>query len=258
MNVFVLLKMVPDTVEDLEIGADGKSLDAETLRYRTSDPDEHAVEQAILLKERHGGTVTVAALGSPEVEDALFLALAKGADRAVKIQWEAPSGGSRGAAQAFAAYLRKAAPSLPADSLVLVRSQAFDDLDGEIGPLLAESLGMPYLGVVTGVLPEGGQVRVVREFSGGLRGEFRVSMPAVLGIQSADKPPRYVPFAKVKAVQKSAAIAVEECAATHPDAGLVVSALRKPEATGRAQLFEGAPEEIAEQLVEVLQKNNLL
>jgi electron transfer flavoprotein beta subunit len=85
MNLFVLLKTVPDTVEELTVGADEKSLDAQWLRFKLSDSDEHALEQALLLKEKHGGQVTVVALDAPELDDSLFTALAKGADRAVKL-----------------------------------------------------------------------------------------------------------------------------------------------------------------------------
>ncbi len=85
MNLYVLLKMVPDTVEELNVSADGKSLDSEFLRFKLNDPDEHALEQALILKEKHGGKVTVVSLDAPEVDDVLFTALAKGADRAVKI-----------------------------------------------------------------------------------------------------------------------------------------------------------------------------
>jgi electron transfer flavoprotein beta subunit len=258
MNLIVLLKMVPDTVEELEIAADGKSLDTDALRLKASDPDEHAVEQAILLKEKHGGTVTVAALDAPEVDDALYLALAKGADRAVKLSWDAASGGSYAAAQALAAFLRPGGQSLPPDTLVLIRGQAFDDLEGEMGPFLAEALGLPYVCVVTGVVPEGGGVLVTKEFAGGLRGEFTLPMPAVLGIQSAEKPPRYVPFAKVKGIQKTARIEIVEAAGSPAAPKVMVDRMRKPEAAGRAQMLEGTPEQVAEQLVELLAKNSLI
>ncbi len=85
MNLFVLLKTVPDTVEELTVAADQKSLDAEWLRFKLSDADEHALEQALLLKEKHGGTVTVVAMDAPELDESLFMAFAKGADRVVKL-----------------------------------------------------------------------------------------------------------------------------------------------------------------------------
>src|SRR5512135_1054436 len=85
MNIVVVLKMVPDVVEELEIAQGGAGLDPDVLRMIPSESDEHALEEALLLKERGGGQITVAAVDAPEVDDALFTALAKGADRAVKI-----------------------------------------------------------------------------------------------------------------------------------------------------------------------------
>jgi electron transfer flavoprotein beta subunit len=98
----------------------------------------------------------------------------------------------------------------------------------------------------------------LKEFAGGLRGEFEVALPAVLGIQSAEKPPRYVPVAKVRAVMKSAKI--ETVDLTPPDrlTQLELERMYKPEAAGRARMFEGAPEEIADKLVEVLAKNSVI
>lgn len=62
MNAYVLIKMAPDPVEELDIANDGKSLNAEFIRFKSGDPDEHSIEQALLLKEKNGGKVTVVAL----------------------------------------------------------------------------------------------------------------------------------------------------------------------------------------------------
>ena len=79
--------------------------------------------------------------------------------------------------------------------------QASDDLDGLLGPLMAEALDLPYLGVVTAVRVDasGSTATVTKEYAGGVRGDFEVALPAVLGIQAAEAPPRYVPVAKVRA-----------------------------------------------------------
>jgi electron transfer flavoprotein beta subunit len=257
MQLFVLLKTVPDTVEELSVASDNKSLDAEWLRFKLGDADEHAVEQALLLKEKHGGKVTVVALDSPELDDSLFTAIAKGADRAAKLAGELGGIQSFSAAALFAGFLKSAGDPLPADALILVRSQAMDDLEGEIGPVLAESLGLPYVGVVTGVRPEGGSVTVTKEFAGGLRGEFTLPLPAVLGIQSAEKPPRYVPIAKVRAAMKSASIETvdvsPESAARFP-----IEKMYKPEVAGGAEMLEGSPEEVADRLVDLLAQQSLI
>jgi electron transfer flavoprotein beta subunit len=257
MNLFVLLKTVPDTVEELSVAADNKSLDAEWLRFKLSDADEHAVEQALLLKEKHGGKVTVVALDAPELDDSLFTAIAKGADRAAKLTGELGGVQSFSAARLFADFL-KAEGQPAADALILVRSQAIDDLEGEIGPYLADLLGLPYVGVVTGIQPDGAGITVIKEFAGGLRGEFALSLPAVLGIQSAEKPPRYVPIAKVRAAMKSSSIDTVDVATPEAPARFPVEKMYKPEVAGRAQMLEGSADEVADRIVDLLAQQSLV
>jgi electron transfer flavoprotein beta subunit len=254
MNILVLLKMVPDVVEELEVAGDGKSLDTSFLRTIINERDDHALEQAILLKERHGGKVTVVALDAPDIDDTLFATMAKGADRAVKIT-DAPEGlttqmAARLCGQAIGGLL-------PAD-LVLTGVQALDDLDGLSAALVAQQLKVPYIGVVTGVTANGPTATVIKEFAGGVRGEFSVTLPAVLGVQAAEKPPRYVPVAKVRAVMKTNKI---ETVAAPGDAGAAqidVRQLAKPVVSSHAEMLEGSPEEAAGKLVELLAQRGLL
>jgi electron transfer flavoprotein beta subunit len=257
MNLFVLLKTVPDTVEELSVAADNKSLDAQWLRFKLSDADEHALEQALLLKEKHGGTVTVVALDAPELDDSLFTAIAKGADRVVKLAGPLDEVRSHSAAALLADFLKADGKALAGDALILIRSQAIDDLEGEVGPFLADRLGLPYVGVVTGVAPGAAGVTVTKEFAGGLRGEFALPMPAVLGIQSAEKPPRYVPIAKVRAAMKAAQIETVDVTPAEP-ARFPVEKMYKPEAAGRAEMIEGSPDEMADRLVDVLANQSLI
>jgi electron transfer flavoprotein beta subunit len=258
MNLYVLLKMVPDTVEELNVAGDNKSLDAEFLRFKLNDPDEHALEQALLLKEKAGGKVTVVALDAPEVDDALFTALAKGADRAVKIPVEQARLGTVATAKMFATFLASGGGQITPDTLILPGSQAIDDLEGEVAAYLGEALGLPYVGVISSVSPAGGKVVVLKEFSGGLRGEYEVALPAVLGIQSAEKPPRYVPVAKVRAVMKSAKIETADIAPSEPVRALAVERMYKPEVAGRAQMLEGTPEDIAARIAGLLAERGII
>jgi electron transfer flavoprotein beta subunit len=162
------------------------------------------------------------------------------------------------AARLFADFLKGGGGSLAPDTLILLRGQSIDDLEGEIGPFLAGLLGLPYVSVVTGVTPEGGGVSVVKEFSGGLRGEFALPLPAVLGIQSAEKPPRYVPIAKVRAAAKTQKIETVDVPASEQPARFPVERMYKPVVAGRAQMIEGSPEEVADRLVQLLAEQSLL
>src|SRR5512136_2807767 len=125
MNLYFLLKMVPDTVEELNVSPDGKSLDSEFLRFKLSEPDEHALEQALILKEKHVGKVTVVALDAPEVDAVLFTALAKGADRAVKVPINQAGLGTTASAKVLTEFFT-AAGALTPDTLLLPGSQAID------------------------------------------------------------------------------------------------------------------------------------
>lgn len=258
MNILVLLKMVPDVVEELEVAADGKSLNVEFLRLNLNERDNHALEEALLLKDRHGGKVTALALDAPEIDDVLFTALAKGVDRAVKATGAKPGLSTEAIAGALTPAL---AGLLPVD-LIVTGCQAIDDLDGMIAPLVAHHLKLPYLGLVTRVEVETAANRAVvtKEFASGVRGEFEVGLPALLGVQAAEKPPRYVPVAKVRAAMKTQK--VETIALSAPDAGTAaaveVLAMAKPEAAGHAEMLEGSPEEIAGKVCEILAARGLL
>ncbi len=261
MHILVLLKMAPDVVEDLEIAPDGRALDLDYLRMILSESDEHALEQALLLKERSGAKVTVLALDAPEVDDALFTALAKGADRALKIEGLEPGVSTRQAAGVLAQTIQGEAGLLPAD-MVFTGVQAIDDLDGLVAPLVAEQLGLPYLGIVTrvNVEPGGQMATAIKEYPGGVHGEFEVKLPAILGIQAAEKPPRYVPVAKVRTAMKSQKIDAAT-APTMADGGwpvVSVVEMKRNEPAGHAEILEGAPEQTAERLCGVLAARGIL
>lgn len=259
MNILVLLRMVPDVVEELEVASDGKSLDTEFLRMIVSESDYHALEEALILKERHGGKVTVLALEAPEVDDALFSALAKGVDRAVKVTGADTGLSTNACAKVMAEVIRGDAGLLDAD-LILAGTQAIDDLDGLIAPLVSYHLGLPFLGIVTSVACDTAAktATVTKEFPSSVRGVFEIPLPAVLGIQAAETPPRYVPVAKVRAVMKSQSIA---SAVAPAEAGVVlleVVQLAKPEVTTHAEMLEGSPEDIAGRLCGILGERGLL
>lgn len=256
MNIVVPVKMVPDLVEELEVDASGSALDRSFLKLRLNEFDDHALEEALLLKAKHGGTVTVVALDTGEVDEALFTCLAKGADRAIKVTGEFQDGVSSHAA---ASVLAKVLGAIPHD-LVLTGVQAADDRDGQVGILLASALDLPHVSVVSGVeLGAGGRtVSVRQEYSGGIMAEFEVDLPAVLGIQAARETPRYAPVSKVRQLMKSQKLEEVPAAAVDATAGSTVRRLAKPESGGHAEILEGSPEEIAARLLAILAERGLV
>ena len=201
MKIAVLLKQGPDLVEDLEVDASGKALDSDDIKFKLNEFDDHALEEAILLKESGAADEVVAmAVEGEGTDKMLFTAIAKGADKTVKLIDGNPSD-SHQLGKAFANALGS-----EGFDMVFTGVQSVDDRDGQLGPIVASYLGVPCVSVVSGVSVSGGTAVVHKEYSGGLMGEFEVDMPAVLGIQAAKQAPRYAPVSKIRQVQETASI----------------------------------------------------
>ena len=245
MHIVVPVKLVPDLVEELEIDASGAALDTTWLRLILNEFDDHAIEQAILLKERSGGQVTILAPDVEGVDDVFYTAAAKGADRLIKLTDDFEAGVNNHAlARAFAAVIKDLQPDL-----VLTGVQAHNDLDGALGPLLAAYLDLPYVGYVAGVVVEDGTCTVRKEHPGGLIAEMTVTLPAVLGVQAAEKPPRYVAFSKVRQAMKSATIEEQPITGLDRSGEPTITRMFQPEVGERAEMIEGDVEEVAAKLV---------
>jgi len=254
MNIVVLIKLVPDLVEELTIDDSGTNLDMDWVRLIINEFDDHAMEQAMLLKERSEARVTVIAPEGDGVDDVLYTAVAKGADKVIKLVGEFEEGvNCHALAHAFTSVVQDLQPDL-----VLIGVQAHDDIDGAVGPLLAEYLGMPYVGYISGVTMEDGKSKVRKEYPGGLIAEMEIILPAVLGIQAAESPPRYVAISKVRQAMKSATIDAQEVVELDPIGGPTVSRMFQSETGARATMIEGDKEEIASKLVEIFKEIGVL
>jgi len=253
MNIVVLVKLVPDLVEELTIDASGAALDLTFARWIINEFDDHALEQGILIKEKSGGTVTVLAPDLEGADDVLFTAAAKGVDRLIKIKGEFSAMNNHALSRVFASAIQ----GLQAD-LILTGVQAHNDLDGSAGPLLAECLQMPYVGYVSGVSTNDGKVAVRKEYPGGLLAEMEVTLPAVLGIQAAEQPPRYVAVSKVRQTMKTATIEEQDASDPDPCGGPTIGRMFQPEATAHAEMITGSPEEVSRKLVDLFKELGVL
>ncbi len=254
MHIVVPIRLVPDLVEELTIDGSGSALDTTWLRLIINELDNHAIEQAILLKERSGGVVTVVAPDAEGVDEVLFTAAAQGADRIVKLTGGFEAGAnSHALARAYTNVMKELQPEL-----ILTGVQAHNDLDGSVGPLLAGYMGIPYVGYVSGVSLVDGQSIIRKEYPGGLMAEMEVALPAVLGIQAADHPPRYVPISKVRQAMKTVKLENMPVDVLDPSHGPTVSRMYQPETTDQATMLAGDANEVANQLVEILTRQGLL
>jgi electron transfer flavoprotein beta subunit len=249
MKIAVPVKFVPDLVEELAIDPGGAALDTTWLRLIISEFDDHAVEQAILLKEKGGGQVSVMMAEAEGADDFLFTAAAKGADQLIKLTGDFSNSNNHALARAYADTLKELQPEL-----ILTGVQAHNDLDGSVGPLLAEYLGLPYVGYVAGVTVTGDKVVARKEYAGGLIGEIEVKLPAVLGIQAAEQPPRYVAYSKIRQVMSTAKIEERPVASLDLGGGIAVSRMFLPEVTERATMLEGSPADVADKLIGIFKE----
>jgi electron transfer flavoprotein beta subunit len=250
----VPVKQVPDLVEELELNPDGTDIDREFLKFLSNEWDDQALEEALLIKEATGGEVVVVGMEpDPDLDQTLYTALAKGADRDVKLTGvgEAPLS-SHTRAAVLSEWLRG-----ESFDLVLTGVQAPDDLDGQLPGLLGARLGLPHVSVAVGAESSGDAVTVNQEFSAGMSARLEVRLPAVLGVQAARQAPRYASITRIR--QAMQAGGVEEVPASPPteQPALTVRRVYKPERRAGAEMLTGSTEEVAERIAELLRSRGL-
>ena len=250
MNIVVAIKHIPSIADDLPVK--GNNVDFDSVDFVLNEFDEQSIEQAVLVKEAVGGTVIVVGVDMiGELDGVLHLALAKGADKAVKITGDDPAADSHMQAKWLSEAIKGMSPNI-----VFAGVQASNDLDGQIGPMLAAHLDMPYIGGVSSVEVAGDSATVNKEFAGGVGAKYSVSLPMVIGVQASVKPPRYAPVSKVRQVAQTATI---DKVAPSGDAGsgLTFKKMAPPVVTGHAEMIEGSSKEVAKKIVELLKSKGL-
>jgi electron transfer flavoprotein beta subunit len=255
VRIVVPIKAVPDLVEEIELTSDETDIDREFLKFVVSEWDAQALEEALLVKDACGAEVVAVGLASdPDIDQALYTAIAKGADAAVRL-----TGGAAGSVLTSdrAALLAGYLAAEPAD-LVITGVQASDDLDGQLPPMLAAHLRQPHVSVVVGVIATEGGITVRQEFAGGRVHEIAVRLPAVVGIQAARQAPRYAPITRIR--QAMQAGGVREVAAEPVPAGQAPAVRRmyRPERAGHAQMLTGSADDVAEAIAGLLRDRGLV
>lgn len=185
MNIYVLLKRTFDTEEKITL-ANGK-INEEGAEFIINPYDEYAVEEAIVLRDAHGGEVTVISVGTEESEKQLRTALAMGADKAVLINIEddIEDGDQYTTSKIIAEYLK----DKDAD-IIIAGNVAIDSGSGQVGPRVAEILNIPYITTITKLTVDGTSVNVVRDVEGDSE-VIETSLPLLVTAQQGLNEPRY-------------------------------------------------------------------
>jgi electron transfer flavoprotein beta subunit len=256
MKIIVCVKQVAAHDAPLRLNAAGTWIQEADLSFAINEPDLYALEEALRLKEKHGGEVVVCCLGPARALSAIKEALAKGADRALHLDdpaFEALD--AYGVAHALARAIQKETPEL-----VLTGLQSDDYGFAQTGVLLAELLGFPHSTIIMEIQVDGAVLKVKRELEGGWFQWIEMPLPALLTIQSGINKPRYATLkgimaAKNKPLQKltlaDLGLSPEDLAPRQR-----ISRVYVPAKKGQTEFFEGNPKEIAARLVDKLKNES--
>lgn len=249
MKILVSIKQVPARDSQLRIDSSGRWIQENDLTFEVNEPDAFALEEALRLKEKHGGEVVALCAGPARASQTIREALAKGADRAIHIEEENLAAFDT---LGVAGLLAKAVEAEKPD-LILTGLQSDDLGYGQTGVVMAELLGLPHGTIIMAVEKIDSRIRVKRELEDGWFQNVEMPLPAVLTIQSGINKLRYATLmgikkAKTKEVKRftPAELGVTSAAAA------TIEHVYLPQRTKQTQLIEGSPKEAAAKLVEKL------
>src|SRR5438876_3448877 len=239
MKIAVCIKQVPTREWQPRLADDKTWIREQDASYEMNEPDAYALEEALRLREKHGGEVVVCSAGPARVAQVIREALARGGDRAIHVE-----GDQLAAADAFvvAAALAAAMADEKFD-LILTGLQSDDQGFAQTGVVLAERLGLPHATIVMEVQAEGRALSVKRELEGGWFQWVAMPLPAVLTIQSGINQLRYATLKGIMAAQK------KEIRKAAAPAGIApkqkIASLYLPEKGKKTQMIGGSATEAA-------------
>ena len=262
MDIIVCVKHVPETAEaEIKIDSSGKSVEKTGLVFDVNEWDDYALEEAVQLKEKLGGTVTAITVGGEDADSSLRKCLARGADSAMRLTDEKFEGSD---SYAIAKILHNVIKYLPYD-IVFTGAQAGDDGCAVVGPALATLLGVPHATLVKKIELKDGAAKVNRELEGGLDEVVELKLPAVLSIQTGINEPRYVSIMGIRKAMKREirVLGLSDTGLSEDEVGeegswTITTELYIPPVEKEAEYLKGSPEEIAAKVAEILKSKGLI
>src|SRR5258708_36730382 len=242
MKIAVCIKQVPTREWQPRLNDDKTWIREQDASFEMSEPDAYALEEALRLKETHGGEVVVCSAGPARVAQVIREALARGADRAIHVEDD-------GLASADAFVTSSALAAAMQDEkfdLTLTGLQSDDQGFAQVGVILAERLGQPHATIIMEVQVEGSALRVKRELEGGWFQWVAMPLPAVLTIQSGINQLRYATLKGIMGAKKKEIRTAPMPSTVTPRVKVV--ALHAPEKTKKTQMLTGSPGDVAKEL----------
>ena len=253
MNIAACVKQVPDTEAQIKVKPDGSGIDESGIKWVMNPYDEYGVEEALRLKEKFEGEVTVVSLGPARVMETIRTALAMGSDKGIHICDPALDGAD---AYTTAAALAAAIAGIPHD-IIFCGQRAIDDDSGQVGPILAELLGIPQLTVVTKVDADvdGKTIKAIRPIEGAQL-LIEGTLPCVVTAQKGLNGPRYASLPGImKAKKKSVDVKNAQALGVSTEAKVKILKFVPPPARAPGKIIAGDdPAAKAAQLVKLLRE----
>jgi electron transfer flavoprotein beta subunit len=197
VNIIACVKQVPDTEAQIKVKPDGSGIEEGGIKWVMNPYDEFGVEEALRLKEKNGGEVTIVTIGPARAMETIRTALAMGADKGIHICDKALDGAD---AYATAAALAAAIKGLPYD-IIFCGQRAIDDDSAQVGSVLAELLGIPQLTVVTKFEYANNAVKVIRPIEGAQL-LIESPLPCLVTAQKGLNEPRYASLPGIMKAKK--------------------------------------------------------
>ncbi len=197
MNIVVCVKQVPDTWAERKLKPGDATLDRESVDGLINELDEYAIEEALQIKEAHGGEVTVLTMGPEKASESVRKALSMGADKAVHLLDDALAG-SDVLQTSYA--LAQVLGSIGFD-LVVLGAESTDARMGAMAAMLAERLGVPQLSLASKVEIDGTAMTIQRQSEDGYW-KVAADLPAVISVVEKINEPRYPSFKGIMAAKK--------------------------------------------------------
>ena len=248
MKIAVCVKQVVTREWPLRVDEARTWVQDRDASFEMNEPDAYALEEALRLKEQHGGEVVVCSAGPARAAQVVREALARGADRAIRVEGD-------GLAAADASMVAEALAGAVRDEqfdLVLTGLQSDDQGFAQTGVVLAELLGIPHATIIMEVQVAEGRLRVKRELEGGWFQWVSMPTPALLTIQSGINQLRYATLKGIMAAKRKEVRVVEAAADLVPRQEIL--AIRVPEKTKQTRMIDGSPADAAAELVKALRE----
>ncbi len=254
-------KHVIDETE-LKIDRANNKINFEGAKTKISDDDKNAIEEAIRIKEKNGGSVTALCVGPPDAKKSMKEALAMGCDRGrLLVDPAFQDSDAITTAEILSQAIKK---KIPRFDLVITATGSTDALTGIVGPSLGESLGIPQITFASKITVTANKVTVDRAVEEGLE-TVECEFPVLITVSREINQPRFPTLIQIMSAGKkellewsAQALEIDPLTVGRQGSKIETTTLNVPKSARKKILFEGKPEETAKQLAEAILKQGLV